>query len=149
MTLTLAQMPLLPRVFVDSEAMEKVFSHLIINSIKFTPNGGHIEINGRSTQLAVNGTTVAGVEIVVADNGIGIAPDVQDLIFEKFYQTGEVMLHSSGKTKFKGGGSGLGLAIVRGIVVAHNGRIWAESPGYNEDTCPGSQFHLVLPAHED
>jgi signal transduction histidine kinase len=147
-TLTLAPMPLLPRVWVDSEAMEKVFSHLITNGIKFTPNGGHIEINGRSTQLAINGATVPGVEIVVADTGIGVAADMQDLIFEKFYQTGEVMLHSSGKTKFKGGGSGLGLAIARGIVVAHNGRVWVESPGYNETSCPGSQFHLVLPVHE-
>ena len=147
-TLTLAPMPLLPRVSVDSEAMEKVFSHLITNGIKFTPNGGHIEINGRSTQLAINGATVPGIEIVVADTGIGVAADVQELIFEKFYQTGEVMLHSSGKTKFKGGGSGLGLAIARGIVVAHNGRIWVESPGYDEILCPGTQFHLVLPVHE-
>jgi signal transduction histidine kinase len=146
-SLTLAPMPLLPKVAIDSEAMEKVFYHLIINAIKFTPDKGKIVINGRSTQLAVNGATVPGVEIVVADTGVGVASEIQDLIFEKFYQTGEVMLHSSGKTKFKGGGSGLGLAIARGIVVAHNGRIWVESPGHNEELCPGSQFHVVLPVH--
>lgn len=145
--LTLEPMPLLPKVAIDSEAMEKVFYHLIINAIKFTPDEGEIVINGRSTQLAVNGSTVPGVEIVVADTGVGVAPEVQDLIFEKFYQTGEVMLHSSGKTKFKGGGSGLGLAIARGIVVAHNGRIWVESPGHDEELCPGSQFHVTLPVH--
>jgi hypothetical protein len=86
-----------------------------------------------------------GVEIVVSDTGIGIAPDVQDLIFTKFYQTGKLNLHSSGKTKFKGGGQGLGLAIAKGIVDAHGGKIWVESPGYNEQTCPGSRFHVVLP----
>ena len=147
-TLRLEPMPLLPKAAIDSEAMEKVFHHLIINGIKFTPNGGKILINGRSTQLAVNGATVPAVEIVISDTGIGIAPELHELVFEKFYQTGEVMLHSSGKTKFKGGGSGLGLAIARGIVVAHNGRIWVESPGHDEETCPGSQFHVVLPIHQ-
>ncbi len=145
--LTIEPMRFLPKADVDSEAMEKVFYHLLINAIKFTPDGGAIVINGRSSQLSVNGSTVPGVEIIIADTGVGIDPDVHDLIFEKFYQTGEVMLHSSGKTKFKGGGSGLGLAIVRGIVVAHNGRIWVESPGHDDILCPGSQFHIVLPLH--
>jgi signal transduction histidine kinase len=145
--LTLTPMPLLPKVAVDSEAMEKVFYHLIINAIKFTPDGGEIGINGRSTQLAVNGATVPAIEIIISDTGIGIPTEMQELVFEKFYQTGKVMLHSSGKTKFKGGGSGLGLAIARGIVLAHNGRIWVESPGYDEERCPGSHFHVVLPVH--
>lgn len=146
-TLTMNPMPFLPKASVDSEAMEKVFYHLIINAIKFTPDGGEIVINGRSTQLSVNGATVPGVEIIISDTGVGVAAEVQELIFEKFYQTGEVMLHSSGKTKFKGGGSGLGLAIARGIVLAHNGRLWVESPGYDELLCPGSHFHVVLPGH--
>jgi len=73
-------------------------------------------------------------------------PRFKDLIFTKFYQTGEVALHSTGRTKFKGGGPGLGLAIVKGIVQAHGGRVWAESPGYNEDLNPGSQFHVLLPS---
>ncbi|HSH04391.1 MAG TPA: ATP-binding protein, partial [Anaerolineae bacterium] len=79
------------------------------------------------------------------DNGIGIAPEVIELIFTKFYQTGEVATHSSSSTQFKGGGPGLGLALARGIVEAHNGRLWAESPGHDEETCPGSDFHIVLP----
>jgi signal transduction histidine kinase len=54
-------------------------------------------------------------------------------------------LHSSGKTKFKGGGPGLGLHIAKGIVDAHGGAIWVESPGYDEETCPGSTFHIILP----
>ncbi|MCP4424816.1 MAG: hypothetical protein GY803_10015 [Chloroflexi bacterium] len=132
----------LPEVEADSESLQKVFHHLIMNAIKYTPDGGKITISGRKR-------SPQEVEIVVADNGIGIAPDAQPLIFEKFYQTGEVMLHSSGKTTFKGGGSGLGLAIAKGIVAAHNGRIWVESPDHDEETCPGSAFHVALPIAGD
>jgi signal transduction histidine kinase len=145
LTLEIAPMRGLPEIEADSEALEKVFYHLIINAIKYTPDGGQIRIDGR---LQNTPHQLPAVEIVVADQGIGIAPDVQELIFEKFYQTGEVMLHSSGKTTFKGGGSGLGLAIAKGIVGAHHGRIWVESPGYDELACPGSAFHLVLPVKQ-
>jgi signal transduction histidine kinase len=113
-----------------------------MNAIKYTPDGGHICINARITN---DEPEYAEVEVVVTDTGIGIAPQHHELIFEKFYQTGEVMLHSSGKTKFKGGGPGLGLAIARGIVEAHEGRIWVESPGYDETTFPGSKFYVRLP----
>jgi hypothetical protein len=85
------------------------------------------------------------VEISVKDAGIGIDPQYHELVFEKFYQTGEVLLHSSGKTKFKGGGPGLGLAIARGIVNAHHGRIWLESPEHNEKTNPGTTVFVRLP----
>ena len=85
------------------------------------------------------------MEIVVKDTGIGIDPEYQQLVFEKFFQTGEVLLHSSGKTKFKGGGPGLGLAIARGVVDAHQGRIWLESPGHNEKTNPGTTVFVRLP----
>ena len=61
------------------------------------------------------------------------------------FQTGEVALHSTGRTKFKGGGPGLGLAIAKGIIEAHGGRIWAESERHDEEHCPGSTFHVLLP----
>ena len=58
-------------------------------------------------------------------------------------------LHSSGRTKFKGGGPGLGLAIAAGIVKAHSGKIWVESPGCDEEKLPGSTFFIRLPLPKD
>ena len=148
-TLDVEHLAKLPEVEADIEALQKVFYQVLINAIKYTPNGGSVIVNGRFHPTENGGAKPAGeVEIIVADSGVGIAPEIQELIFEKFYQTGEVMLHSSGKTSFKGGGAGLGLAIARGIVAAHNGRIWAESEGYNEELFPGSQFHIVLPVKQ-
>jgi signal transduction histidine kinase len=66
-----------------------------------------------------------------------------------FSALGDVSLHSSGKTKFKGGGPGLGLPIARGIIEAHGGTVWAESDGYDEMTCPGSTFHIMIPMRND
>ncbi len=145
--LTVAPMTL-PDIDADVEGLQKLFTHLIINAIKYTPDGGQIDIYGRITTYNLHNRDVEAVEITIADSGIGIAPELQDLIFEKFYQTGEVMLHSSGQTSFKGGGSGLGLAIARGIVHTHNGRIWVESPGHNEEDPPGSKFFILLPVKQ-
>jgi signal transduction histidine kinase len=85
------------------------------------------------------------VEIAVRDRGIGLDAEHHDLIFEKFYQVGEVALHSSGKTTFKGGGPGLGLALVRGVAHAHGGKVWVESAGHDEVNFTGSTFYLLLP----
>jgi signal transduction histidine kinase len=132
----------LPLINVDPDLMYKVFYHLVMNAIKYTPDGGHIYVRGR---IVRGNAQPPEMEIVVEDTGIGVAKEHQEAIFEKFFQTGEVLFHSSGKTKFKGGGPGLGLAIVRGIVEAHQGRIWVESPGYDETTCPGSKFFVRMP----
>ncbi len=147
--ITVADMPGLPEVEADAEAMEKLFTHLLMNAVKYTPDGGFIRVDGRAHTTSNNGSgEVTGVEIIISDTGIGIAPEVQELVFEKFFQTGKVMQHSSGKTTFKGGGSGIGLAIARGIVEAHNGHIWVESAGYDETECPGSAFHIILPLRQ-
>lgn len=135
----------LPAVSADLEALRKVFHHLVVNAIKYTPDAGKITISGKVVEPNLTDLPKGGIEIVVTDTGIGIDPRFQELIFAKFYQTGELALHSTGKTKFKGGGPGLGLAIARGIVQAHHGKIWVESPGHDEVRCPGSQFHVVLP----
>jgi len=133
----------LPSIMADPDLLYKVFYHLVMNAIKYTPDGGLIKITG-SEIPAVPGEPQK-VEICISDTGIGIDPENRDLIFEKFYQTGEVQFHSSGRTKFKGGGPGLGLAIVKGIVLAHGGQISINSPGHDEDKLPGSQFIIVLP----
>ncbi|HET7142687.1 MAG TPA: ATP-binding protein [Anaerolineales bacterium] len=134
----------LPMVLADPDLIHKVFYHLVMNAIKFTPNGGSVSVSGKY----LNGDVPPQVEIVVCDTGIGIDPESSSIIFEKFQQTGEVLLHSSSKTNFKGGGPGLGLAIARGIVEAHGGRIWVESPGHNEETNPGSKFFVSLPVEK-
>lgn len=139
----------MPPVQGDPEALKKVFYHLVMNAIKYTPDGGKVTISGYQVEKGDIRYAPGGVEVVISDTGIGIDPRFKDLIFTKFYQTGELALHSSGKTKFKGGGPGLGLAIVRGIVQAHGGRVWADSPGYDEEKNPGSHFHVILPYNSD
>jgi len=149
MNLIFEDLKLLPPAFGDPEALSKVFYHLISNAIKYTPDGGRITISGSEIPKGDPKFADGGIEIVVRDTGMGIDPRFLDLIFTKFYQTGELSMHSSGKTKFKGGGPGLGLAIVRGIIQAHGGRVWAESPGYDEEIMPGSEFHVILPGEKD
>ncbi|GER81198.1 MAG: hypothetical protein JETCAE02_18610 [Anaerolineaceae bacterium] len=124
-------------LYVDPERLYQAFLNLLTNAIKYTPDGGSVVVNGR--------TLPGFVEVTVADTGIGISPEDQALIFEKFGKLGRAELHSSSKIKFKGGGPGLGLSITRGIVEAHGGTIWVESEGYDESKCPGSTFHVLLP----
>jgi signal transduction histidine kinase len=141
-------LPPLPTVKADPASLKKVFSHLITNAIKFTPNGGKITVHGQMVAANRSDLPEGGIEIVVSDTGIGVDPSLKDVIFTKFYQPGELNKHSTGKTKFKGSGVGLGLALVKGIVDAHGGRIWVESPGHDEENCPGSNFHVILPVRK-
>jgi len=128
-------------IYADSTRLMQAVQNVISNAIKYTPDGGKITIDGR--------TLPGFIEVIVADTGIGISAENQAMIFEKFGQLGRVELHSSGKTKFKGGGPGLGLPIARGILEAHGGSIWVESDGYDEIKCPGSTFHVLVPARTD
>ncbi len=128
------------RTHADPERLYQVFMNVLRNAIKYTPDGGRIHVSGRELP--------GFVEVTIADNGIGIPLERQEEIFEKFSRVSDVSLHSSGKTKFKGGGPGLGLPIARGILAAHGGTIWVESPGYDEKACPGSTFHLMIPIRE-
>ena len=114
----------LPNVLADSDRIHQVFSNLIGNSIKFTPEGGAITV-----EAAREG---AEVRFCVADTGIGIPPGALPRIFDRFWQARE--------TRPKGKGIGLGLSIVKGIVDAHDGRIWVES---REGV--GTTFHFTLP----
>ncbi|MCA9968401.1 MAG: ATP-binding protein, partial [Anaerolineales bacterium] len=111
---------------------------------KFTPNNGWVTISGKHIPAIIN-LSNGGVELIVSDTGIGVDPNLREVIFSKFYQPGELGKHSTSKSRFKGSGAGLGLALSKGIVEAHGGRIWVESPGYDEVNFPGSQFHIILP----
>ncbi|HLF72798.1 MAG TPA: HAMP domain-containing sensor histidine kinase [Anaerolineales bacterium] len=128
-------------IHVDPARIMQALRNVINNAVKYTPDGGTITITGRKLP--------GFVEVIISDTGIGISPENQALIFEKFAQLGRVELHSSGKSKFKGGGPGLGLPIARGILEAHGGSIWVESEGYDEVRCPGSTFHILIPARSD
>jgi len=108
------------------------------------PNNGKISITGHHIPSIIN-LPNGGVEIIISDTGVGVDPNLREVIFSKFYQPGELGKHSTSKTRFKGGGAGLGLALSKGIVEAHGGRIWVESAGYDEVNFPGSQFHIILP----
>ncbi len=134
------------RIFADQEKLTNAFNKVLFNALKFTPDGGKVTVSSTLTRLAEADEHIAGyVDVQIQDTGIGINPEALEMIFDKFTSTMDASLHSSSKTKFKGGGPGLGLPIARGIVEAHGGRIWAESSGCNEETMPGSTFHIELP----
>ena len=144
--------------YIDAPKLSKAINKILMNALKFTPDNGEVVIRGYSTygQTAflhadINEiSNITGyVNIEIEDNGIGIAPENLERIFNTFGSLGDASLHSSGKTKFKGGGAGLGLSITKGIIEAHGGRIWATSDGYNEDDCLGSTFHIELPIYKN
>jgi signal transduction histidine kinase len=133
----------LPSIQGDMKRLVQAFNNVIVNAVKFTPDGGLIEITGSLQENPETGDE----EIVVAirDNGIGIDPKNREIIFEKFVRTQDSSLHSTGRTKFMGAGPGLGLTIARGVIDGHGGRIWVESPGNDPKTFPGSTFYIALP----
>jgi len=96
-------------VSIDVRQMQRVFSNLVGNAIKFTPEGGTIII--RATERGKD------VVLSVSDTGPGIPPDELPHVFDRYWQARD------GDRR----GSGLGLAIAKGIVEAHGGRIWVES----------------------
>ena len=144
LTLLIKQIGEVPYIEGDPGLLYKVFYQIFANAIKYTPDGGTITATYWHTDVESMGSAVA---VEVQDTGIGIDPRHHKVIFEKFYQIGEVSLHSSSKTSFKGGGPGLGLALVKGAVEAHGGLVWVESEGYDEQRLPGSAFKVLLPVH--
>lgn len=126
--------------YADQDRLMQAVQKIMMNAIKYTPDGGLIVIKGRELP--------GFADVSIIDSGIGIAPENLSRIFDTFSALGDVALHSSGKTKFKGGGPGLGLPIAKGIIEAHGGTIWAESDGYDEETYPGCTFHIMIPMRD-
>jgi len=154
-TVTIETLSGLPYIQADVERLQQMFFNLMSNAIKYTPDGGAINISARVTQGAELGSqnSAAGgsdrfIEIIFQDTGIGIEPEEQNRIFDHFYEVRNVELHSTSKTRFMGGGLGLGLPLARGIAEAHGGFLWAESEGCDEEKCPGSIFHVLLPVQD-
>ena len=110
----------------DAARLQQVMSNLLANAIKFTPQGGRVDVS----------ITCPGpfAEVAVADTGQGISPEFLPHVFERFRQ-GEV------KTTRRHQGLGLGLAIVRQLVERHEGTVQAESPGLGK----GATFTIRVP----
>jgi DNA-binding LacI/PurR family transcriptional regulator/signal transduction histidine kinase len=132
----------IPPLLADSELLKKALDHVVVNAIKFTPDGGKIDISAQVVEDARLGLCA---ELRIKDSGIGIDAEHHKIIFEKLYQLGTVELHSSSRTNYKGGGAGLGLAIAAGVIKALQGNIWVESSGHDEVNFPGSTFIARLP----
>jgi signal transduction histidine kinase len=139
--------PELRPFYGDPQRVYQIFEYVIGNAIKYTPDGGSITIG--INLLDAPADVERFVEVSISDTGIGIASEDIPHLFDKFYSKTDISRHSSGRTKFKGGGSGLGLAVVKGIVEAHGGKIVVESPGYDEDACPGTLVRIFLPVRYD
>jgi signal transduction histidine kinase len=104
--------------------VKQVVLNLLSNALKFTPEGGRIDVRASLGEGLV--------EVSVADTGVGIAPEDQEAVFEEFRQVGTA--------DKKVEGTGLGLALSRKFIGLHGGRIWVESkPG------EGSTFSFTLP----
>jgi two-component system phosphate regulon sensor histidine kinase PhoR len=126
-TLVRALSPGLPRVRADQRRLLQVLLNLVRNAITYTPDGGIVSIS-------LSPVATGGVELQVADTGIGIAEDDLKRVFERFYRTDASRARTSG-------GFGLGLAIVQDFVLAMGGTIAVESK-VGEGTC----FHVFLSA---
>lgn len=113
-------------VRIDRIRMGMAITNILNNAVRFTPENGRIilsvEIRGHEVWIGVN------------DNGIGLERDQLEKVFERFYQVEDHMTRREG-------GMGIGLSIARALVEAHNGRLWATSPGLNQ----GTTFVIALP----
>ena len=105
----------LPVVRVDESAVSEVVFTLVDNAVKYSRAGTTIQINARLDE--------ASVEMSVEDEGKGIAPDLRERVFDKFFRATRDGDISTSQPP----GTGMGLAIAKGIVEAHNGTIWIES----------------------
>jgi signal transduction histidine kinase len=128
--LTLDHAPGLPPALCDPSRTAQIVGNLLSNAIKYTPSGGHIHIG-------VDRAEEDGfLQVSVADDGVGIAPEDQDMLFKRFFR-------ATSAAETRASGAGLGLYITRSLVELQGGRIWFESK-LNK----GSAFHVTLPIAE-
>jgi signal transduction histidine kinase len=118
----------IPIIFADSNMLERAIINLVDNAIKYTPNGREIEVIATRNGDSVN--------IGIKDNGLGISPENQKLLFER-----HVRIPRTEHKRVKG--SGLGLFIVRSVARRHGGEAWVESEEGN-----GSTFYIKIPIGE-
>ncbi len=114
-------------VHCDALRIEQALNHLLNNAVTYSSTGGTIRIHLETNEVEVC--------LSVADQGVGIAPEHLDRIFDRFYRI------SPGEGRSIGTGSGLGLSFVRATIEAHGGKIWADSPGVGL----GTTFYCTLP----
>jgi signal transduction histidine kinase len=114
----------IPLTWCDSDRITEVIINLLSNSVKYTDEGGKLQVSSKRVGDAV--------EVVVKDNGFGISKESQKKIFEKFEQG------SISRDEKKG--TGLGLFIVKNLIELHKGKIWVES-----EEGKGSEFHFTVP----
>jgi two-component system phosphate regulon sensor histidine kinase PhoR len=130
-------------ICTDSRLVNLVLKNLVENSIKFTPGGGRVSVSIHRPPAAVDGN----VTLTVADNGIGIAPEHRERVFERFYQVDVARSGSAGR------GTGLGLAIVKHAVNALGGSVRLQSAvgagttvtcEFPQNTRPQSEPHSAV-----
>ena len=114
-----------PMPYADERAVKQIVINLVGNAIKFTQEGGQIDLFGRKAD--------GGFELCVSDNGPGIAPELLDKVFTPFNQV-------DNRYNRAAGGTGLGLSLVRGLAELHGGKAWIES-GVGQ----GTQAHVYFP----
>lgn len=123
----------LPEVVVDSDRMSQVFYNLLVNAIRYSPEQGEIQV---TTRLVTKGKD-RWLQVAVADNGSGIAPEDMPYLFDHFYRGDK-------SRDRKSGGSGLGLAIVKQLVENHGGKVTVKS-----ELGEGSVFQVLIPIETD
>ncbi|MFO7663545.1 MAG: ATP-binding protein [Chloroflexota bacterium] len=120
----------MPPLWADAERLQQVLGNLLVNALRFAPQGASGEPFVRLSAALQED----GVQFSVVDNGPGLTPEAQAHVFDRFWRADRSRNRSDG-------GAGLGLAISRAIVTAHGGRIWITShPGLE------TAFHFRLPA---
>jgi PAS domain S-box-containing protein len=122
----------LPAVRADARRVEQVLYNVLDNAIKYSPDGGRVDVRAAASD--------GEVTVSVIDEGLGIPANELPNLFERFYR-------GAGARTRGIGGTGLGLAICRGIVLAHGGRIWAESPAtdHRSGESRGTAIRFTLP----